>query len=139
MIAENTVDQDSGSEKKKGRGGEEWRTHSALMRDAAGWSASYAPWTGQAGIVLRGVPRHDRKLDVIDMAWAHRIAKCRAQGVTDEDAKVNFYVDISQAVQRRPWGNAKTLTQGWSRMQFRVFLACILIRRLCLRRLSFSI
>jgi hypothetical protein len=90
-----------------------WRKHTAIVRDKLGVSASFAPWTTKPGIMLRGVPNNMRFRDVIDVAWITRLSKTRPQNISDEDARKSFYVDYAAAVQRSPWGSAKTLTQGW--------------------------
>ncbi len=90
--------------------GEEWKQYSAKMRDEMGVSAKYAPWTQKPGILLRGVPHVPRYLDVLDMAWISRRKKCPQ--LSEDEARMGFYADFSSAVQRSPWGSARTLTQG---------------------------
>ncbi len=80
------------------------------MRDDLGVSAKYAPWTTKSGVELKGVPRNPRYLDVLDMAWIHRRKKHPT--LSEQQAREGFYCDFATAVQRCPWGPARTLTQG---------------------------
>ncbi len=104
---------------RKKRRGEEWKIHSAMMREQLMVSSGFAPWTSKPSTRLLGVPRNERYLDVIDMAWAFRLSKMSQSGLSEDEMKVGYFVDIHTAVQRCPWGPAKTLTQGmphvWSR------------------------
>ena len=62
------------------------------------------PWSNKPGIEMRGVPRCDRSIDVINVAWLHGLDATGA--LTDEDeaaARKNFFVDFGQGVQMKPW------------------------------------
>ena len=90
---------------------EKWLTHTAKLRDQMGVTTDYSPWTSRRGLKLLGFPDCDRARDLVNMAWADRIRK--AKGRTDlETLRSDYYVDLAQAVQRKPWGGLGTICQG---------------------------
>jgi hypothetical protein len=94
-----------------------------MMREQMMVSAKFAPWTSKPSVRLHGVPRNERYLDVIDMAWAWRLSKMSQSGLSEDEMKVGYFVDIHSAVQRCPWGPAKTLTQGMLHVMLQAFSA----------------
>jgi hypothetical protein len=94
------------------RRGDEWQKHCAKFREELGVPSDYRPWSSKEGVTLRGVPRRPRYLECIELAWIDRVKRFRASGLDVAQAHIGFYVDFSQAAQRRPWGSAKTLMQG---------------------------
>ncbi len=114
QVFENFKDEDSG---RQVRPGDEWKKHCAIMRDTYGKSSNYRPWSSQPGITMRGVPDNARQREVIEIAWIDRLERARKEGLDPMQARVDYYVDFTQAAQRRPWGSAKTLQQGQLALQ----------------------
>lgn len=88
-----------------GEAAAKWKQHSMLIRDqlslpARGTPGS-SPWSTKAN--LRGVPNFARYHDLLDVCFLER------SGEVD-----GVFCDLSQAVQRRPWGahSARALTKG---------------------------
>lgn len=97
-----------------------WKTHSVAMRDKLGVSAKYAPWSARPDVYAAKLlsPRYK---DVIDIAWTAHVQQSKAEAQrqgqpqpSDSDLRQGFFVDIGQAVQRRPWhrGPLRTICQG---------------------------
>jgi hypothetical protein len=80
---------------------EAWPKHSRMVRFAMKMPEGEAPWTGdhsQAGLDMA----KKRALDVIDVAfWGYLLAHPQR---ADRSPTPPWFVDASQAVQRRPWG-----------------------------------
>ena len=81
-----------------------WKVHSACVRSALNLPGKSSPWTARGDVTLHGLGRPSaRVLDVLDVAWS-----CRRNSMpgtaTSEDLKRGFWANVSQAVQRRPWG-----------------------------------
>ena len=74
-------------------------------------SAAFNGWTGRADVKLDGVPQAPRVLDVLDCAWAHRLAT-HPRDATSAQLARGFWANPSQAVQRRPWGTPGCLTSS---------------------------
>lgn len=87
----------------------EWRKHSGKIHSAMGVSSNFKGWTGRPDVTLNGVPRTARCMDVLDMAWAHRLSLADRLA-SSSDLKADFWANVAQAVQRRPWGGPGTLT-----------------------------
>ena len=94
-----------------------WKTHSSVIRSKHNLPKQSKSWTGRPGICLRGVPNLDRVHDVIDCAFSiHRAKNPKA---STKELVDGLMVDISQAVQRKPWSvGARTVT---TRTHFYVF------------------
>lgn len=96
-----------------------WPSYSAQIRHTLNVTSDFAPWTTRKDVRLHGVPQDCRRiLDVIDVAWIHAL-RVNAEAPeehqkTMQDLRKEFFVDVSQAVQRRPWsrGCARTLHTG---------------------------
>jgi len=88
-----------------------WKAKSALMRDKYEIPTGSQPWSG-GGAALRGVPENQRCRDVLDVAWACRLAKS-SRFATRQELAQNFWADASQRVSRAPWGTGlRCLTQN---------------------------
>ena len=88
----------------------QWRRHSADVRSKLGVSSEYSGWTSQAVISLPGVPKTPRVLDLLNTAWAERLQACGGAGnVSTVEARIGFWANVSQAVQRHPYGTPGTL------------------------------
>ena len=74
------------------------------------------PWTGRADVLLRGVGRTPRTIDILDLAWVDRVRKAphhvaaAAKSSKFDMLKHNFFCDHSQQNARKPWGNLRVLT-----------------------------
>jgi hypothetical protein len=73
-------------------------------------SASFNGWTRRKDVHLVGFPKTDRALDVVDVAWAARMAKMPR--ASPSDMKRGYWVNVAQQVHRRPWGGPGCLTAG---------------------------
>jgi hypothetical protein len=91
--------------------GEVWKDDSRVLREELNISMNYKPWSSQHDVRMSGVPENARMRDCIELAWAFRLAKTRGR-LSPMDARKGFFVDIAQAVKRKPWGGPKTMTQG---------------------------
>lgn len=94
----------------------QWNVHSAKLRDTMQISPDFAPWTSRPEVKLRNFPvvsaaTRSRMLDLMNIAWAARLRE--GKGKLDVKAlKQGFYVNLSQACQRKPWGSIGTMLQG---------------------------
>ena len=73
-------------------------------------SPSVSPWVSKPGVHLHGIPKHlDRVLGLIDIAYASALVENSQKSEGDRlpvDALASgFMVDISQSLQRKPWGH----------------------------------
>ena len=60
-------------------------------------------WTDMPNVSLHGVPNVPRQRDLLNIAWQSRVI---ARPSTPIDiSKHNVWVDLSQSVLRRPWGD----------------------------------
>lgn len=90
---------------------QQWRAQSLALRDEMQVSPEYSPYIGRVPRPkLIGVLASARVCDLLDLAEAHRI---RHSIPAD-----NFFVDISQAVNRKPWGALRTLTTSCALYDF---------------------
>ena len=91
-----------------------WRQHSLAARKALGIPIGDVPlWTGKDFVQLHGLNSlSHRVVDLLDAAWCVRLLDTRFQAGIDE-MRVDWYVDLSQAIQRRPWGALGTFTSGY--------------------------
>ena len=89
--------------------GAKWKKHSVVMRDKLGMSAKHAPWTTRPDVFAAKAlaPRYQ---DVLDVAWTAHVKQQRTAAAanclpppTDTEMRRGFFVDVGQAVQRRPW------------------------------------
>ena len=91
-----------------------WERRSASIRGEYDIGRREAPWTqcvhraaqGLPQRRLRGVPRRDRLMDILDVTWAIH--------VRETPKKLDkLWVDLSQNVDRRAWGiHPGTFTRG---------------------------
>lgn len=79
-----------------------------------GISRTFSPWTDRTDVTLKGVPQTPRALDCLNVAWASRLLGNQHVRAPDATLRSGFYVDLTQAVQRKPWGPAHSLCQGSS-------------------------
>jgi hypothetical protein len=88
-----------------------WTNHSSSERDRLGMSASSRPWTSRPDVSLRGVPDRARVRATVDIGWGARLLKA-APGTNFENLRKGYYIDVTQAIQRKKYGSTGTLTQG---------------------------
>ena len=79
------------------------------FRAALGVLAAFAGWSKRRGVALHGVPRLERVIDVVDCAFASRIAVAPPTTSTQELIK-GLWCNAAQGVGRSPWGDPGTLT-----------------------------
>ncbi len=121
-------------------GREEWRKHCANLRHEMGVSSEFRPWSSKPGIKMQSMPQNERFREVVELAWIDRLIRTRAAGITDEKTqRAGYFVDYSQSGHRKPWGAAKTLTQGRPscRVPFGLVRVCRLIQFPALVKLFF--
>ena len=79
-----------------------WRQHSVATRAALGLPPKSTPWS--SGAQLRGLRGdRDRRVDLLDIAFSER--RNAAPYATEAELRSSFWANISQGVQRRPWGD----------------------------------
>ena len=80
-----------------------WQLHSSRVRAELRLPRASATWTSREGVKLRGVtPACSRQKDLLNVAWESRVKESGGR-YSPADLAKNFWVDISQAVTRRPW------------------------------------
>jgi hypothetical protein len=94
------------------------------LREEFKVSSSYRPWSSKQGIVLRGVPENDRMREVVELAWISRL-KSKTADMSDEEARVNYFVDFASSAGRRPWGGPRTMTQGLQTCMLQLEPCCL--------------
>ena len=80
---------------------DKWQQHTSRVRTSLALARSSMPWS-DLGAKLRGV-HGARQTDLVNVAWAARIADTRGQGKTLAQLKANYWVDLSKTIARRPW------------------------------------
>jgi hypothetical protein len=90
--------------------GNKWLAHSATVKDRLGLPADFNGWVSRQDIQLKGVPRLPRVLDLLNVAYGARLLQLG--GASDHEVRDGFYCDLGQAVQRKPWGDCRTICQG---------------------------
>jgi hypothetical protein len=114
----------------------EWRKHSGAMRTAAGVSASFAGWSSRPEVKLVGFPKSERSMDCLDVAWAFQLTRAQ-RGSTTDSLTANFWVNVSQGVDRKPWGTPGCLLSNGMWYSFRC--DCCLDGLDCLRIQGFPL
>ena len=68
-------------------------------------------WTSKPHIKLRGVPRSQRMIDIINTAWEVKLQQSPVE-LLEQDMSTDFWCDLSQCISRSPWftGTLRTLT-----------------------------
>ena len=82
-----------------------WRTHSSTIRAASGIPKNAKPWTTRPAVALRGLPDSERVHDLLDTAFAMQ-QRINPAGSTTEELVRGLMVDVSVAVQRKPWSTS---------------------------------
>ncbi len=81
-----------------------WRSESSRLRSALNMPRDAKPWTGRAGVELRGVPNKEHLHDLLDIAFEDRRSKFET-GTPTSDVVRGFMADLSQAVGRKAWSD----------------------------------
>ena len=89
-----------------------WEKSTRAERTRLGISWGYRPWTSQEGVLLQGVVPHERNLHLLDCAWVHRMQLDPGADGDIESLARNFWIDLSESMNRHPWGHLGTLKQG---------------------------
>ena len=109
---------DGGDMKGRGKGkrikAAQWENYTVELRTTMGISHSYSPWTDRSDVKLTNVVKKPRILDTINVAWAARLIanKNSTSPMNDEDLKKGFYIDVTQGVERKAYGDITTLCKG---------------------------
>ena len=80
-----------------------WQMHSADVRGTLQLPATATPYTGKSEISFGGHTMNQRQRDLLDCAFAARRSDMPDTS-TSTELRAGLWCDISQAVQRRPWG-----------------------------------
>ena len=88
-----------------------WREHSIDERDNLEISRNFKPWTTRPDVKLKGVRVTPRVLELIDIAWAYRLAAADGS-LEDMQLREGYFADVSQAVERHPFGDMSSLASG---------------------------
>jgi hypothetical protein len=106
------------------RPGDNWRELGAAMWNELGYECQKddkvrpAPYTSRSDVMLKGVHRSDRNLDVLNLAWATRIkeipdsVKAAPVHLKFDLLKRGFFVNHSQQNAHKPWGKFSTITSS---------------------------
>ena len=92
-----------------------WKENSRKLRETFEMSRAWCPWTNASlAPLLRLVPMTPRVHELINIAWGARLSGNNPkQPLTSAQLRKDFFVDISQDVLRRPWGEGvSTVTRG---------------------------
>ncbi len=76
-----------------------WQANSVGIRTMLGMPPDSSPWTSKARLI--GVPSWPRQIDCIDVAYWAWLKTVATEHVPTEP---DFCVDVSQGVERKPWG-----------------------------------
>ncbi len=81
-----------------------WHEHSVKMRYKMSMPSNMQPWTPHH--CLSGVKQLPRNLDIIGVAYFAWRRASQQGSVAGKDDCPAWFVDISQGVQRSPWGSS---------------------------------
>ena len=93
---------------RAGRQGQ-WRARSAELRTALGLPGASTPWTRRSAGGL-GFQLPPRQADILDVAFSAR--RDARPGAPLREITKDFWADLSQAVERRPWGPLRTICRN---------------------------
>ena len=100
-----------------------WKAHSANVRTHHGIPRNSQPWTTRKGTRLRGIPASDRVYDLVDTAFA--VEQVKNPTFSTAELVDKLQVDVSQAVQRRPWKRGgRAILCGTMLYDYRSMLIC---------------
>ena len=88
----------------------DWFGHSSTFRDKYDISSKFNPWSDDPDRADSLRLLTAREKDLVNVAWAMRLKACPQASF--EEQKKGFLEDITQAVQRRPWGVGRQITKG---------------------------
>ena len=97
-----------------------WTQHSEKARRHFGMSRYWRPWTAPSDASrvphLFGVSGGPRVIELLDIAWGARLTSNAAAAPKEQmqvqDLKRDYYANISQSVDRSPWGSLPTVARG---------------------------
>ena len=76
-----------------------WREHHVEFCSKNDLDVSKRRWTSREDVHLRGVPKTERTLSIIDIAWASRLQYWNKEACGNSggsDPRVGFFIDCSQ-------------------------------------------
>jgi hypothetical protein len=79
-----------------------WDANDKAARTKLDMGFKATPWTGKAGVQLRGVPNQERATSLIDVAYVTATDRLNSQAEKDHILS-RLTVDISQDTCRNPW------------------------------------
>lgn len=86
-----------------------WRSQSASVRGSLGVGPNFHPWTSRPTTQLHGVPQAcDRLKEMIDICYIDAMQQnarlAKEEQRPEHEIVKGLVLDLSQAVQRKPWG-----------------------------------
>ena len=92
-----------------------WRDHSATVRHRHRMSSNWMPWSENSEFKpkLHSVAKTARVLELINVAWGARLGS-NDGSLLFHDLRRNFFCDLSQSIEREPWGKLGTVTTSAS-------------------------
>jgi hypothetical protein len=88
----------------------EWKKHMSKVADKLQVPPEWQCWTQKPGFRGDGVPDSPRMYGLLNMGWAKRLREVPASARAS--AAEDYYADLSQSVDRLPFGNLGTMLQG---------------------------
>jgi hypothetical protein len=95
----------------RGNAFSEWRKSSNLFMDKLGFPAEYKGWTQSSTFVGKGLPQLERVRSLVNCGWAKRLSSV-PYGTPWADAKIGWFCNVSQSVDRAPFGRFQSLCQS---------------------------
>ena len=90
-----------------------WKAHSVDVR-AKHELGEWHPWTGgDRARKLHRLPTTARVLDLLNVGWGIRLKQ--SPGELEQELVVGFFADVSQALERQPFGSLQVFASGLPR------------------------
>ncbi|CAK0870712.1 unnamed protein product [Prorocentrum cordatum] len=83
-----------------------WQVHSSKIRSDNGVPRSATPWSARSNVVMSGVPRTPRILDLVETTWAVAVAQSPTT-IQTKQLKKGLWVGLNQDIKRQPITAAK--------------------------------
>ncbi len=91
-----------------------WREKSAKVRHGLNMPKDSHPWVGTHK--LTGVPLSARQIDLVEVAWWAWKEQTRHDVGFKVSQVPRWFVDVSQSIERMPWGIRPGTVTQWSRI-----------------------
>ena len=105
--------------KQSGKSYQECKKHASVALDKLGLPAGYNGWTSRKGFQGVGLPSggpNGRIKALLNVGWGKRMQMM--PGVSAEIAAKGWYADVSQSVERMPFGRLGTLTTSSAKYSY---------------------